>query len=191
VIDVSGSMAEKVGAKTRMQLTIEAASSGLKLFPENAALGLWTFSTKIGDLGADFRELVPIAKLTPAQRQRMLANLTIQKAIPNGGTGLYDTAIAAVRAVRSSYDPSAVNSVLLFTDGKNDDPGSLSLARAVQTLESLRDPARPVRIIALGMGPDADAGELRQLAQATGGQSYVARNPSDLQQVFIDALQNR
>lgn len=191
VIDVSGSMAEKVGNKTRMQLTIEAAASGLKLFPENAALGLWTFSTKIGDLGADFRELVPIAKLTPAQRQRMLGSLTTQSAIPNGGTGLYDTAIAAVRAVRSSYDPSAVNSVLLFTDGKNDDPGSLSLARAVQTLESLRDPARPVRIIALGMGPDTDAGELRQLAQATGGQSYVARNPSDLQQVFIDALQNR
>ena len=191
VIDVSGSMAEKVGNKTRMQLTIEAAASGLKLFPENAALGLWTFSTKIGDLGADFRQLVPIAKLTPAQRQRMLGSLTTQTAIPNGGTGLYDTAIAAVRAVRSSYDPSAVNSVLLFTDGKNDDPGSLSLARAVQTLESLRDPARPVRIIALGMGPDTDAGELRQLAQATGGQSYVARNPSDLQQVFIDALQNR
>jgi hypothetical protein len=191
VIDVSGSMAEKVGNKTRMQLTIEAAASGLNLFPENAALGLWTFSTKIGDLGADFRELVPIGKLTPAQRQRMRATLLTQKAIPNGGTGLYDTAIAAVRAVRSNYDPSAVNSVLLFTDGKNDDPGSLSLARAVQTLESLRDPARPVRIIALGMGPDADAGELRQLAQATGGQSYVARNPSDLQQVFIDALQNR
>ncbi len=185
MIDVSGSMAEKVGSKTRMQLTIEAAVGGLQLFPDNAALGLWTFSTKIGPLGADFREVVPIGKLTPAQRQKITANLVIQKPIKGGGTGLYDTAIAAVQAVRSSYDSSAVNAVLLFTDGKNDDPGSLSLAKAVQTLEGLRDPARPVRIIALGMGPDADANELRQLAQATGGQSYVALNPSDLRTVFI------
>lgn len=191
VVDVSGSMAEKVGSKTRMQLTIEAAVGGLRLFPDNAALGLWTFSTKIGPLGADFREVVPIGKLTPAQRQKITANMVIQKPIKGGGTGLYDTAIAAVQAVRSSYDSSAVNAVLLFTDGKNDDPGSLSLAKAVQTLEGLRDPARPVRIIALGMGPDADANELRQLAQATGGQSYVALNPSDLRTVFISALQSR
>lgn len=184
-------MAEKVGNKTRMQLTIEAAANGLKLFPENAALGLWTFSTNIGTLGADFRELVPIAKLTPAQRQKMTANLAVQKPIKGGGTGLYATAIAAVRAVRSSYDPLAVNAVLIFTDGKNDDPDGPSLAQTLQTLEGLRNPAQPVRIIALGMGPDVDANELRQLAAATGGQAYVAKNPQDLRDVFIDALQSR
>ncbi|MDX6249432.1 MAG: hypothetical protein QOF10_2792 [Kribbellaceae bacterium] len=191
VIDVSGSMNQKVGDKTRMQLTIDAAANGLKLFPDNAALGLWSFSTKIGPYGADFRELVPISKLTQAQRNKMLTSLKAQKAIPNGGTGLFDTAIAAVKAVRSNYDSSAVNAVLLFTDGKNDDPGSPTLQQTIQTLEGLRDPARPVRIIALGMGPDVDGTELRQLAQATGGQAYVARNPTDLQQVFIDALQSR
>ncbi|WP_238334879.1 substrate-binding domain-containing protein [Kribbella amoyensis] len=193
VIDVSGSMAEKVAgsAKTRMQLTIEAAESGLKLFPDTAALGLWTFSTKIGDDSADYRKLVGISKLTPAHRGQMLSQLKSQTARVGGGTGLYDTAIAAVREVRSNYDSSAVNTVLLFTDGKNDDPGSPSLDSAIQALGRLRDPARPVRIIALGIGPDADATELNRLAQATGGRSYVARNPTDLQQVFIDALQSR
>lgn len=191
VIDVSGSMNEKVGGKTRMQITKEAAAGGLKLFPDNAALGLWAFSTKIGPLSADFKELVPIGKLNSTQRQKMIAQLTAQQARPNGGTGLYDTAIAAVRAVRNSYDSSAVNTVLLFTDGKNDDPGSISLDQAVRTLEGLRDPARPVRIIALGMGPGVDAAELSNLAQATGGRSYVAVNPADLQEVFIDALQGR
>lgn len=191
VIDVSGSMNEKVGNKTRMQLTIEAAENGLKLFPDNAALGLWAFSTNIGPLNADFRELVPIGKLSAAQRQKMLTQLRAQRARPGGGTGLYDTAIAAVRAVRNSYDSSAVNAVMLFTDGKNDDRNSLTLEKAVQTLEGLRDPARPVRIIALGMGPDVDSTELSKLAQATGGRSYMARNPQELQQVFIDALQSR
>jgi hypothetical protein len=184
-------MGEKVGAKTRMQLTIEAAGGGLTLFPNSASLGLWTFSTKIGPDGADYKELVPIAPLSDRQRKKILDNLKIQRPVPNGGTGLYDTAIAAVRSVRQQYDSSAVNSILLFTDGKNDDPGSPTLEQTVRTLEGLRDPARPVRIIALGMGPDVNADELRQLAAATGGQSYVTRNPTDLREVFIDALQSR
>jgi hypothetical protein len=191
VIDISGSMGEKVGTKTRMQLTIEAAGGGLTLFPNSASLGLWTFSTKIGPDGADYKELVPIGPLSDRQRKKILDNLKIQRPVANGGTGLYDTAIAAVRAVRQQYDSSAVNSILLFTDGKNDDPGSPTLEQTVRTLEGLRDPARPVRIIALGMGPDVNADELRQLAAATGGQSYVTRNPSDLREVFIDALQSR
>jgi hypothetical protein len=191
VIDVSGSMAEKVGNKTRMQLTIEAADQGLKLFPDNAALGLWTFSTKIGPDNADYRQLVPIAKLSQAQRNKMISNLRGQKAIANGGTGLYATAIAAVRAVKQNYDSTAVNAVMIFTDGKNDDPTGPSLAATLKQLEGLRDPSRPVRIIALGIGPDVDGNELGQLAQATGGLSYVARNPTDLQGVFINALQSR
>ena len=191
VIDVSGSMAEQVGGKTRMQLTIEAATGGLGLFPNSASLGLWTFSTKIGSDGADFKELVPIAPLSDRQRAKITDQLKIQHPIPDGGTGLYDTAIAAVRAVRTNYDSSAVNSILLFTDGRNDDPGSPTLAQAVKTLKGLQDPARPVRIIALGMGPEANADELAALAGATGGSSYVARNPGDLKNVFIDALQSR
>lgn len=190
VIDVSGSMAEKVGTKTRMQLTIEAATGGLRLFPNSASMGLWAFSTKL-DGNTDWKPLAPIARLTPQHRQRMLTQLTTQSARVGGGTGLYETAIAAVRTVRDRYDPKAVNTVLLFTDGKNDDPGSPTLDQAVQTLEGLRDPARPVRIIALGMGPDTDSAELTRLAQATGGRSYVARNPNDLKSVFIAAVQNR
>jgi hypothetical protein len=191
VIDISGAMADKVGTKTRMQLTIEAAIGGLGLFPDSASLGLWTFSTKIGPDAADYKELVPIAPLSKVQRGKIVDQLKIQQPIPNGGTGLYDTAIAAVRAVRQGYDQRAVNSILLFTDGKNDDPGSPTLAQAVNTLRGLQDPGRPVRIIALGMGPEVNADELSALAQATGGQAYVARQPSDLKNVFIDALQSR
>ncbi|MBB5980207.1 substrate-binding domain-containing protein [Kribbella solani] len=191
VVDVSGSMAEKVGAKTRMQLTVEAATSGLDLFPDSAKLGLWTFSTQIGPDKADYKQLVPIAPLSKVQRAKIVGQLKIQQPIAGGGTGLYDTAIAAVRQVRQQYDQSAVNTILLFTDGKNDDPGSPTLAQAVRTLQGLQDPSRPVRIIALGMGPEANADELSALAQATGGQAYVARNPGDLKGVFIDALQSR
>ncbi|HWD80794.1 MAG TPA: substrate-binding domain-containing protein [Kribbella sp.] len=191
VIDVSGSMAEKVGSKTRWQLTVEAAASGLNLFPDNAELGLWTFSTKIGTDLADYKPLVPIAPLSKNQRAKIVGQLSAQHPIVGGGTGLYDTAIAAMQAVRKQYKSNAVNTILLFTDGKNDDPGSPTLAQTVQALQAQQDPARPVRIIALGIGPDTNADELSALAQATGGQAYVAKNPTDLKSVFIDALQNR
>ncbi|MEV8379045.1 VWA domain-containing protein [Kribbella sp. NPDC056861] len=191
VVDVSGSMAELVGSKTRLQLTVEAAASGLKLFPDNASVGLWTFSTKIGRYGADFNQLVPMGKLSPRQRQKLTASLAVQQPIKGGSTGLYDTAIAAVQMVRTNYDPSAVNAVLLFTDGRNEDPGSPTLAKTLQTLRGLRDAARPVRIIAFGMGPDADATELRMLAEATGGQAYLTKSPADLKSVFLAALQSR
>ncbi len=191
VIDISGSMAEKVGTKTRMQLTIEAAAGGLSLFPDSAQLGLWTFSTTIGQDKADYKPLVPIAPLSKRQRSKIVDQLKIQHPIPNGGTGLYDTAIAAVRQVRQDYKSNAVNTVLLFTDGKNDDPGSPTLAEAVQALKAGQDDSRPVRIIALGIGPEANIDELSALAGATGGTAYVARNPSDLKTVFIDALQSR
>lgn len=191
VIDISGSMAEKVGPKTRMQLTIEAAAGGLSLFPDSAQLGLWTFSTTIGQDKADYKPLVPIAPLSKRQRTKIVDQLKIQHPIPNGGTGLYDTAIAAVRQVRQDYKSNAVNTVLLFTDGKNDDPGSPTLAEAVQALKAQQDDSRPVRIIALGIGPEANIDELSALAGATGGTAYVARNPSDLKNVFIDALQSR
>ncbi|WP_238161662.1 VWA domain-containing protein [Kribbella antibiotica] len=191
VIDVSGSMSEKVGNKTRMQLTIEAATSGLSLFPDTASLGLWTFSSNVAKDGADYNKLIPIKPLSPKQRKTIGNVLKAQKPIPNGGTGLYQTAIAAVQAVRSDYDPNAINSILLFTDGKNDDPGSADLEATIKTLQSLNNPDRPVRIIALGMGPDINPEELNRLAQATGGRAYIAKDPGVLRQVFIDALQNR
>ncbi|HEY3558589.1 MAG TPA: substrate-binding domain-containing protein [Kribbella sp.] len=191
VVDVSGSMAEKVGNKTRWQLTVEAAAGGLNLFPDTAELGLWTFSTKIGKNNVDYLPLVPIAPLSKNQRAKIVGQLSAQHPIVGGGTGLYDTAIAAVHAVRQDYKSNAVNTILLFTDGRNDDPGSPTLEQTVRTLQSQQDPASPVRIIALGMGPEANIDELSAIAQATGGQAYVAKNPDDLKSVFIDALQNR
>ncbi len=194
VIDVSGSMAAPVPGtgKTRMQLTVEAAASGLKLFPQSSAIGLWTFSNQL-DGRRDWKPLVPVRKLTGPQRQDLLSQLSGIKAVVGGGTGLYDTVIAAMQTMQASYEPSAVNTVLLFTDGQGnqDDPGSLTLDQAVRKLKDLSDPARPVRIIALGIGPQASSEELSRLAKATGGQSYVARSPADLQEVFINALQGR
>lgn len=85
----------------------------------------------------------------------------------------------------------AVNSVILFTDGTNQDPDSLSLEELLAALQRERDPAKPVVIVSIGITGDADAETLRKISEATGGTSYVARNPQDIPSVFVDALQAR
>lgn len=91
----------------------------------------------------------------------------------------------------ASYVPSRVNSVILLTDGKNEDPAGLTLQQLLARIESVKDPAKPVVIITVGMGQDVDTTSLSAVAAVTGGKSYVAQDPQDIRQVFIDALLSR
>jgi len=188
VVDVSGSMDFTDGGQTRIALALDAAQGALQLFPDNGQIGLWAFSERLGQGNRDYTSLVPIRTLGDRQRDALAGALRKLPSMTNGGTGLYDTSLAAVRTLQDDYDPRAINSVILLTDGANDDPGSLSLKELVGTIERERDPARPIQVIAIGMGPDADAKALERIAAATGGRSYVARNPQDIAEVFIDAM---
>jgi hypothetical protein len=195
VVDVSGSMDFDAGGRTRMALTTAATQEGLGLFPDAAAIGLWAFSERL-DGATDHREMLPIRRLGAhvqggTQRDALAAGLAGLGSLTGGGTGLYDTALAAYKKVLGDYDPDAVNSVLLFTDGANDDPGSISLPELLAELRELADPSRPVRIIAIGISADADASALRQISRATGGDAYIAKDPADMPRVFGEALGSR
>jgi len=195
VIDVSGSMGEKVpGGRTRMELTQEAAALGLAAYPDDSDVGLWSFSTDLTATG-DYRQLVSIGPLGPrsdgrtgrAQLAHALAGLHYK---PNGGTGLYDTALAAVRKVRTSWKADRLNAVLLLTDGRNDDSG-IPLPQLLATLRAEADPDRPVPVITIAYGPGSDAAALKAISSATGGTRYLARDPGDIQKVLFDAIGRR
>ena len=189
VIDVSGSMAEKVPTAhnaTREQVTIAAAKAGLSLFDDQWTLGLWTFSTKLnGD--TDYRKLVPIQPLASG-RTEMLSKLADIQPVPNGNTGLYDTVLAAYKAVQKNWDPSRVNSVVIMTDGQNDDPGGMTLDHLISQLKSIENPAKPVQVIAIGIGTDVSQNELQKITDATGGGTFVAADPSKISQIFLKAI---
>lgn len=195
VEDVSGSMAFDAGGRSRMALTIKASETGISLFPDNSQVGLWSFSTQL-DGDKDYKPILPIRRLnedvdgTP-HRKRLTEAIGDLKPKANGSTGLYDTTLAAFREVKKTYDPHAINSVIMLTDGANEDPGSISLEDLIKALKKEQDPTRPVVIITIGITEDADAKVLKEISAATGGTSYVARDPADIPSVFITALQNR
>jgi Mg-chelatase subunit ChlD len=112
-------------------------------------------------------------------------------ATAGGGTGLYDSLLAAYKQMVSTYAPGRVNSVILLTDGRNDDATGVSLEQLLGDISALKDPNKPVVIVTVGMGQDVDTAALSAVSTITGGKTYLARNPQDINQVFIDALLSR
>jgi hypothetical protein len=189
VIDVSGSMLQPVpsaGGATREDVTVEAARRGLTLFDDNWAVGLWSFSTQL-DGATDYRQLVPVAPLAE-QRQQLTSALGGIKPKADGGTGLYDTTLAAYKAVQAGWDPSRVNSVVIMTDGKNDDEAGLSLNQLVDELRRTIDPGRPIEVIAIGIGNDVSEAELRRITETTGGGTFIAPDPGKIADIFLKAI---
>ncbi|MDZ7928693.1 substrate-binding and VWA domain-containing protein [Rhodococcus sp. NPDC076796] len=194
--DVSGSMNYSAGANSRIAMTVQASETGNRLFPDNASMGLWAFSIGLGGDSQDYRELAPIRRMDEqvgdtSQREVLLQQIRSLPSLVGGGTGLYDTTLAAFRTVQQGYDPDAVNSVIILTDGTNEDPDSISLDELLSTLRAEQDPSKPVVIVTIGITDDADAGVLQQISAATGGTSFVARNPAEIPNVFVNALRSR
>jgi hypothetical protein len=189
VLDVSGSMLTPVptaGGATREQVATKAAAGGLKLLDDSWAIGLWIFSTNV-DGTKPYKELVPLGPLA-SQREQMLAALGTVAANPRGNTGLYDTVLAAYQNVQEHWDGGKVNSVVLFTDGINDNPGGMTLDQLLAQLRKIADPHKRVQVIVLGMGTDVAKPVMKKITDVTGGDVFIATDPANIGKIFLQAL---
>jgi Mg-chelatase subunit ChlD len=197
VVDLSGSMKTAIGDTTRIKLAVQASQVALDAFPAQARIGIWGFSKNRGEGGVSWEEYATLDRLdaaaggagTHGDVVRSEANKLVERV--RGGTGVMDTTLAAYKYAQEKWDPAWFNSVVIFTDGASDDSSSLSLDSLVNQLKSLRDPAKPVKVIIIGISQDADTGELDQIAAATGGQNYLVNNPNEILGVLAQALLNR
>lgn len=133
----------------------------------------------------------PLGGEGSAQRTQLLSGIAQLPDLVGGGTGLYDTALAAFRGARADYEPDAVNSVVLLTDGRNEDTDGIGLEELLRTLRREYDPDRPVRLITIGMGEDADTATLARISEATRGRAYTVRDPQDISDVLTAELLER
>ncbi|MEU8076912.1 VWA domain-containing protein [Catellatospora citrea] len=191
VIDVSGSMLQQVATAngaTRAQVTLEAARRGLGLFDDSWAVGLWTFSTEL-DGSKDYKQLMPIGPLS-SNRTKMLSTLAAIQPKPTGDTGLYDTILAAYQTVQKDWDPGRVNSVVLMTDGDNDDANGISHDALLNKLKEIADPARPIQVVILTIG-DVSTDPLNKITKLTGGGVFSAKDPAKIGEIFLKAISLR
>lgn len=201
LVDVSGSMAAEVSpGQSRIQLLSSTAKLALNALPGTTQIGAWAFSTNLDGKGKDYLEMAPdvaeIGDTAAGNAHKKDLNTQLDK-LPslvarNGDTGLYDTIWAAYQSATKTYRPGYVNSIVVMTDGKNDDPGGgLSLQQLLKNLGGAYKADKPIKIVAISMGEDTDPAALKQIAKATDGLSYVTKNPSEISTVFVDAFLHR
>jgi Ca-activated chloride channel family protein len=190
VVDTSGSMNDAVPETdlSRLQLLKAAAIEGLGLLNNQTTMGLWEFSSGLTPT-TPYQELIPLGPADEdvgeaPRRQAMTA--AIQQLDADGGTGLYDTIHDAYQVMREAYQPGAQNMLVVITDGRDEFHDGRSLPELLAAVEEAVLPDQPLPVIALAVGPEADAESLEQVIELTGGRTIIARDREEtIQQVVL------
>lgn len=178
VIDRSGSMRRPLpeGTVAKSALARDSVVQLVNSASPDTDLGLWSFTTNGDD--ASVERLVPLAPLSAqatgaTQRERLASSVTGLAPLPTGDTPLFQVVLDAYQEAQQTYAFGRLNAVVVVTDGKNDHPsGTLTEDETLDQLRLLYDGMRPVRILALGYGPETDLAGLTRLADVTGGRAY-------------------
>jgi Ca-activated chloride channel family protein len=94
--------------------------------------------------------------------------------------------------VLDSWQGGRINTVLLFTDGENQDKNGISRPQLVNELRKLVDPKRPVRMIIISIGTETNPQELKEITDATGcGGVFTAEDPAKIGEIFLQAISSR
>lgn len=188
VIDVSGSMLEPVAGTnaTRMQVTASAARTSL-LKDDKWSVGLWSFSTLM-DGQKDYLPLVPIGPVS-AQRPKLEAALAALTPKPNGSDGLHNTIVAGYRAVQTSWQPGAANTLLVVADGTDNSDHGPTIDECIAELHAAADSKKPIRVVLVGVALDAQQdAAVRRITVAVGGATFNASDPTRLADILSQAL---
>ncbi|WP_326706925.1 substrate-binding and VWA domain-containing protein [Streptomyces cyaneofuscatus] len=195
VVDTSGSMATLVPGRgqSRMDVTKESLIQALSQFTPDDEIGLWEFATTL-DGEKDYRRLMPTRRLGDqaqggsTHREKLSAAFAGLQPVPGGATGLFDTTLASYKEAQSTYVKGKFNSLVILTDGSNQDEDGISRSALIAELKELADPERPVPVIAIAVGPDADREEVAEIARITGGDGYEVSDPAEIQAVILQAI---
>ena len=189
LLDVSGSMNKPVPGtqSNRMEVLLQAAIAGVSLFKPTTKIGWWLFSTKL-DGDKDYTVLLPMRTVSEQVAAGAVDKLRSVKAVPNGGTGMFDSVLAAYKDARQNWEPGRINTVIVMTDGKNEDPDGITMDTLLAELAKLQDAKRPLKLVGIGIGPDIDPAELKRVAEATGGAAFTTADPTKIGEVFYAAL---
>ena len=167
VLDTSGSMANYVGARQKIQLAIEGVRTGIRNLDEEDVAGILGFNTdvhRISDLTSNHRALIS----------------AVSKLRPTGGT----TKIK--EATENAYKMLKANAakrkhIVLLSDGKSDGAESAFLELAAQIAEAR------ISITTIAIG-DANKELLTRVSETGGGRAVFVQNLQQLPTVLTEAV---
>ncbi|MRH88300.1 VWA domain-containing protein [Nocardia sp. SYP-A9097] len=177
LLDTSSSMSTPDGAATRLANTLAALQSTMGVMPPEFGLGVWEYSKNLDGTTA-YKVVTPTAPLTDAQRTALAQSLGAVTAGTSKSDHTYPTVAAAYRNAVSNYAAARSNTILLITDGPEDD-SPVTGDQLLADIAAAGDPAHPVRVdvIVVG-GPGTQT--LQTLTQRTGGTYTKVTSSNDL-----------
>lgn len=170
LLDVSGSMDTLEGARSRLQNTTAALEQEFVGLAGISDVGLWVYSKDLDGTRA-FRAAVPtgpIDEQLPAGNRRQELRDALVALTPQSATSTYASVTATFVDAQENFVPGKTNSIVLITDGPNDDT-TVTSGQFLSMLNEMVDPARPVSIEVVSIGTNSDAATLQSMADATGG----------------------
>lgn len=183
-IDVSAPMNESLpGGGVKLALAKLAASEALTGLATDDDVGIWAFAGGLSGAGP-YREIAPLGPV--GTRREELRSLINALSATGGDTPLYATTRAAVEHVTRSYDPKKIDGVVLLTSGRNRDRDN-DLQTLLRELQ-VQPENRTVRVFGLTYGADTQA--VKQIATASRGTSYEAKNAAAIKEAITDLISN-
>lgn len=195
LIDVSSAMnrpSDIPGVSLEQEMTV-TTNLGLALFPDSTQMGLWEFADGVGGT-VPYKPLVPTGPLPGelgliSRRQQIQQIDTSLHPLP-GPAALNQAILAAYKQMTDSYQAGLTNAVIVLTAGV-DAPGDLPTPQLVSQLRSLYKPSRPVELIIVVVGSQANMTAMQQIATAGGGAAFAVTNPAQIGQVFFEGVSRR
>ncbi len=198
LIDSSGSMNDPIKdaagrTTTRAGLLRRSGRSAVQLFDDDTSIGMWFFGAP-APAAPPHTEAVPFGPITAQlggkpRRDALAAAMAGYRAPKVSGTPLYQSVLDATAEMQTRVRPGTVSLVVVLTDGVDGESRfAMPQPQFLSRLRAQHDPARPVPVIAVGYGPDADMTALTAMASATGGRAIAARDPADLASAMAKAF---
>ncbi|MEK5037264.1 vWA domain-containing protein [Sporosarcina sp. FSL K6-3457] len=187
-LDASGSMANKIGSKTRMDLAKEAIEGFVSKLPKEANVGLRVYGHKGTGTSADkalscaANELVyPIQPYSETELKNALNDFN-----PAGWTPLAGAIEAAQKDLQPYQGENNQNVIYVVSDGVETCGGDPVKAAALLKDENI---SPVVHIIGFDVA-SKEQQQLKDVAEAAGGTYTNAKDHKQLQSEFDKALQN-
>ena len=184
MLDLTSSMAQPApdGTQSRVSAMASAARECLDLLGSASQVGLWTFA-------ATTQKLLPIDDLSGDQRTDFDAQLGSLAVTAGDQASLYAALLAGYQAMKDGYDPGRPNLMIVLTDGGDSDGGDRALAQFGAAVQILADSTKPIRVVLVGIGANAqDAARLESIAHLVGGGYVALSSPAQIQAILLTAL---
>lgn len=198
LIDASGSMnkpaTDKAGRKTtKAGLLRQSGLAAAQLLGDETSVGMWFFNTPT-PASPPHTEVVPFGRITDkvgakTRRDVLATAMSGYRAPNNAGTPLFQTVLDAQAAMRPKVKPGAITLLIVLSDGTDAESKYAMPKKTFLTrLAKSQDPKRPVPVIGVGFGPDADMTTLTDIAKVTDGKAIAAKDPADLASAMAKAF---